>query len=418
MRRAGRGGPPEQHRRPRGVPARQRDRRRLRGQRGRLRRGILRSRPARRGQGGEGHGVNGAPRLAALRGRLAEEKVDAFLVTDPVNVAYVTGFDGVFDSEPASACLVTPGAATVYTDFRYAEALKAQASSSGWSVVVVAGPLNVRVCEDVAAAGLGVLGVESSVPYGRFKYLSEHLEGRVLAADEWVERVRSVKTADELERIAAAAELADEAMAHGIALVAPGRTEREVAIEIEVHLLRAGSEGVPFPPIVAAGPNAARPHARPSDRRMGRGEPVIIDLGARVGGYCSDLTRTVVAGTADGRVRELYAATLAAQEAGLAAVRAGVAAKDADAVAREVLGARGLAEAFGHGLGHGVGLEVHELPSMGARSREVLAAGMVVTVEPGVYLPAWGGVRIEDLVAVEEGGCRLLSRAPKELAET
>lgn len=361
--------------------------------------------------------MNGDSRLSALRGRLADEQVDAFLITDPVNVAYVTGFEGVFDSEPASACLVTADAATVYTDFRYAEALQAQADSAGWSVVVVAGPLYVRLCEDAAAAGFGTLGIESSVPYGRFKYVSEHLEGRVLATDQWVERVRAVKSPGELERIAAAAEMADDAMAHAIGCVAAGRTEREVAVEIEVHLLRAGSEGVAFPPIVAAGPNAARPHAKPSERPIRTGEPVIIDLGARVRGYCSDLTRTVAAGRADGRLRELHEATLAAQEAGLAAVRAGVVGSEADGAARAVFEARGLAEAFGHGLGHGVGLEVHELPSVGARSRDVLSAGMVVTVEPGVYLPGEGGVRIEDLVAVEEGACRPLSRAPKELIE-
>ncbi len=178
-----------------------------------------------------------------------------------------------------------------------------------------------------------------------------------------------------------------------------------------------GSEGVAFPPIVASGPKSALPHAHPGSRKIARGDFLKMDFGARVGGYCSDMTRTVAIGVASARQREIYETVLAANLAGIAAVRPGLAGREIDAVARAVIDAAGFAENFGHGLGHGVGLEVHELPGLGARSTAAVPLGSVVTIEPGVYVPGFGGVRIEDLVVVEAAGARVLTRSTKELIE-
>jgi Xaa-Pro aminopeptidase len=193
--------------------------------------------------------------------------------------------------------------------------------------------------------------------------------------------------------------------------------EIDIALALEVYMRSHGSEGLAFPPIVASGPNSSRPHAGVTGRVIGTGELLKMDFGARVDGYCADLTRTVVVGSATDEMRRMYDAVLAANEAALAVVRPGAAAADLDRVARGVLEGRGFGENFTHGLGHGVGLVVHEAPTVGPRSRDTLRVGNVVTIEPGVYVPGFGGVRIEDLVAVEDGGSRLLSHAPKHLIE-
>jgi len=193
--------------------------------------------------------------------------------------------------------------------------------------------------------------------------------------------------------------------------------EIDISLALEVFMRSRGSEGLAFAPIVAGGTNSSRPHAGVSDREVRRGELVTMDFGARIDGYCADLTRTVVLGTADDEQRQLYEAVLAANEAALAAVRPGIACAELDGVARGVLEQRGLGERFGHGLGHGVGLAVHEQPTVGRRSKEVLRPGHVVTIEPGAYVPGFGGVRIEDLVVVVEGGATKLSHSPKHLME-
>lgn len=353
-------------------------------------------------------------RLASLRERMTVEGIVAFVVTAPANMAYVTGFEGVLDDDPGTVCVVSRESAVVFTDRRYGEAAEAAATGTGWAVDVGAGPLLVRVCDHVAA---GRVAVESSLPYASFRQLSGSLGDRLVVTDLWLEEARQVKDAGEIGRIEAAAALADATMARVPGMLAVGRSEREVALDVEVSLRRDGSEGVAFAPIVAAGPDSARPHAVPGGRLLEQGDLVVVDLGARSGGYCSDLTRTFCIGPATDRQREVHAAVLAANAAGVAAVRAGVTGRDADAAAREVLNCAGLGEAFGHGLGHGVGLEVHELPGVGRTSAEPLPVGSVVTVEPGAYLTGWGGVRIEDLVVVGEDGCTVLSDADRSLIE-
>ncbi|MBW6468312.1 MAG: M24 family metallopeptidase, partial [Coriobacteriia bacterium] len=197
----------------------------------------------------------------------------------------------------------------------------------------------------------------------------------------------------------------------------PGMTEAEVAVEIESFMRRNGSEGVAFPSIVASGPNSSRPHATVTGRRIEPGDPLTMDFGARIGGYCADMTRTVVVGRASDEFRRVYDAVLAANRAGASAVRGGVPGIDIDRVARDSLSDAGFGEFFGHGLGHGVGLDVHELPSVGPRGTRPVPAGAVVTVEPGVYLEGRFGVRIEDLIRVEDDGCSTLSSSPRDLIE-
>jgi len=356
-------------------------------------------------------------RLSAFRLKLAEERIPAFIVTRIPNVRYLTGFEEVFDDEANVACLVTSELARVYTDFRYEEAAREAAEGTPWVVYVPEESIYITIVEDLTVNGVEEIAVESSVPYGRFRFLSERFGGKVLAADQWVEQLRQVKEAAEIERIAAAAALSDSALAHVLETLAPGVRETEVAFEIEVFMRREGAQGTAFPPIVASGPNSSRPHARASDRAIEAGDFVTIDLGARLDGYCADMTRTVVVGSASERQKEVHRAVLDASDAALAVIRAGLPGSEFDAVARELLTERGFGANFGHGLGHGVGLEVHEMPNLSRRWRESIPSGAVVTVEPGVYIPEFGGVRIEDLVVVEEGGNTVLTASPKGLME-
>jgi Xaa-Pro aminopeptidase len=348
---------------------------------------------------------------------MLSEGVEALVVAASANVTYVTGFDDVFDDEPSSVCVITPGSAKVFVDSRYVEAARAAAGTGPWEVM---GPES-----DVWESALAVLdadldvvfGIEASVSHSRFARVAKGREARVRAADGWVERARVVKEGEEIDRIARAATIADTAFEHVLGSISPGVTELEIALELEMFMRRRGSEGVAFPSIVASGPNSSRPHAHAGTRVLERGDLITMDFGARVGGYCSDMTRTVALGSVAPGLRTIYDVVLAANEAGLSAARAGRTGAEIDAEARRVIAEAGFADKFGHGLGHGVGLEVHEGPSVGQRGTTPVPAGSVVTIEPGVYVPGLGGVRIEDLVVVEENGARLLSHSPKHLIE-
>ena len=361
--------------------------------------------------------MNATPRLEALRRRLVAESAAALLVTTRSNIRYLTGFDGVIDSGINAACLVTADYARFYTDMRYADAATAAAEGTPWEVHLQKEDLYVELCDQLLAEGVTRLHVEASMPYGRFTFISEQFRGAVRVIDQYVEELRQIKEPEEIERIAAAAAIADSTFDHLLGVIKPGMTEAELTLELEFHMRRAGSDGVAFDTIVATGANGARPHAVPGETAIAAGDLIVLDFGARVGGYCSDMTRTVAVGSASDEQKRLYAAVLEANEAGLAAVRAGIPCVDADAAARQVIEGHGLGELFTHGLGHGVGLDVHELPTIGRRSTQSLRAGNVVTVEPGVYVAGSAGVRIEDLVVVEESGYRRLTNAPKQLIE-
>ncbi len=357
-------------------------------------------------------------RLHALREQMAADGVPAMLVTTISNVAYLTGFEGVLDDHANATCLVTEKAARFYTDHRYLLAATTAATGTEWAIFTPEyGATDVDVCRALQDEGVSTLAAESSMPHARFVALAEQFVGRVEASEGTVEQLRRIKSPEELERIAEAAAITDRAFEHICGFVKPGMTEHQIALELEVFMRSNGSVGLAFEPIVASGPNSALPHAQATERAVQPGEFLKMDFGARFGGYCSDMTRTVVVGRASEKHREIHAAVLAANRAGVLAVRAGVIGKDVHEVARVVLDRVGFGGYFTHGLGHGVGLDVHELPGVGARSDDVLPEHAVVTVEPGVYLEGFGGVRIEDLVVVEADGARVLSASPRELIE-
>ncbi len=342
-------------------------------------------------------------RLAA---GLAERELDLLLVTELTNVRYLTGFTGT-----NGACVCGPETRLFLTDFRYTE--RAAAEVEGWETVTVADDWLGGIAEHLS----GRFGFEDDHVSVR---LLERLRGKLddgveaVAAGGAVEKLRRVKDADELAAIAAASELADEVWRWSVERGLGGRSERDVARAAEARIRELGGDPS-FPAIVAAGPNGALPHAEPGERPIGRGELVVFDMGAKLDGYCSDGTRTYAVGEPGERAREVYATVLAAQLAALEAVEAGIDGEALDGVAREVIEEAGHGERFGHGLGHGVGLEVHEAPRLSPRSEDTLATGEVVTIEPGVYLPGELGVRIEDLVVVTADGCRNLSSLDKDL---
>lgn len=356
-----------------------------------------------------------ASRLKGVRRRLEDDKAPAAVISLGSNLKYMTGFDGVIDHGINAACLITGSDAVFFTDSRYSEAAIAAAAGGPWVVRVQKENLYVELCEELHAMNIGSLLIESGVPYGRFKFVSEQFRGAVRVVDELVETMRHIKEPEEVERIAGAAAIADAAFEHILGVLKPGVSEGEIALELEYHMRRHGSEEMPFAPIIASGPNGARPHAIPGERRLENGDLVVMDFGARVGGYCSDMTRTVAIGAISDDKRRLYEVVLEANEAGLGAVRAGLPCVEIDLAAREVIGRHGLGDHFTHGLGHGVGLDVHEMPTVGPRSTQSLRRNAVVTIEPGVYVEGSAGVRIEDLVVVEESGHRRLTNAPKEL---
>jgi Xaa-Pro aminopeptidase len=352
-------------------------------------------------------------RQAALRASIDEQGVDALLVTHIPNIRYLTGFTG-----SAALLVVRRGATILITDFRYAAQAPVEAGSSA-SVEVDQKSVWERLGKVLASDPPAALGIEGQALTVRdVQRVSGLTRARVVTTSDLVERLRAIKSPEEVAAIQAAAELAQDALAEILPGVRPGRAEREIAAELEAALRRRGSEWYPFPTIVASGPRSALPHARTSDRVVAAGEWLLLDFGAQLDGYCADLTRTVVVGArADEKQRVVYGLVQAAQERALSGIRAGMTGRDADALAREVIVGRGFGESFGHSLGHGLGLEVHEAPRLAPTAETPLPAGAVVTVEPGVYLPGWGGVRLEDDVHLAPGGPVRLSDGKTELLE-
>jgi Xaa-Pro aminopeptidase len=342
--------------------------------------------------------------------RLAEQEVDALLVTGAANLRYLTGFTG-----SAGYAVVGPGLRRFVTDFRYVEQARAEVPDFDREQ----GPRElIGALADGWPAGAVRLGFDDAdVSVRTHRRLGETLPDRVelVAAGGVVEAERAVKEPGEIDRIRAAADLVDDVYAWVRSRGLVGRTERDVAVALEHRMRELGASGPSFPSIVASAEHGALPHAEPRDVEIARDTLVTLDLGARLDGYCSDCTRTWATGTVGEELEEAYTLTLRAQLAALAAVRPGPLGSEVDAVARDIIAAAGHGEHFGHGLGHGVGLEVHEAPRLGLGGDTALVAGHVVTVEPGVYLPGVGGVRIEDLVVVTADGAEVLSGTPKEL---
>jgi len=352
-------------------------------------------------------------RLGALRARIAGAGLDALLVTHLPNIRYLTGFSGT-----AGLLLVSADRTTLITDFRY----EAQASLEVHRDIVVEierANLWGRLKQVLERMGAPTLGYEQDYLVVReATRLSEASAGRLEPRSDLVEGLRLIKAPEEVAWIRQAAELAQAALAEVLPGIHPGRSERAIAADLEAALRHRGSEWHPFPTIVASGPRAALPHARTSARVVQPGELLLIDFGAEVEGYCADLSRTFVVGArATGRQREIYELVRAAQLRARTAIRAGQTGREADALARDLIAKGGHGAEFGHSLGHGLGLEVHEAPRLSPTSDLPIPGGVVVTIEPGIYLPGWGGVRLEDDVHLTPDGPVLLSDGRTELVE-
>jgi len=350
-------------------------------------------------------------RIERLRQELEKLGLDAFLVQQPENRRYLTGFTG-----SAGTVIVTAEAALLLVDFRYTEQAGKQAP--GFEVVQIKDALEKELPPFLERLGGKRWGFESAfVTVAQYEKLRPTFEAAGIAlegVENLVERLRAVKDEEELALLRQAIRLTDEAFAHFLEWVRPGVSESEAAWEIEKYIREHGGEGLAFPTIVGSGPNGAMPHHQAGERLLQPGEPIVVDMGAVCGGYHADMTRTIVLGEPDDQFWSIYNLVKEAQERAEAGIRAGMPCAEADRLAREVIEAAGYGERFGHGLGHGVGLGTHEPLRLSALSTDTLPAGATVTVEPGIYLPGWGGVRIEDVVWVQENGVEVLTRSTKE----
>jgi Xaa-Pro aminopeptidase len=350
-------------------------------------------------------------RLQKLRTEIAEEGLDALLISQPENCRYLSGFTG------EGYLFISNKQAILATDFRYTE--QAKNETQIFDIIHIKGNLPDWLPELVSDLGWQKLGFEANyISFASHQLLSETAKAKqikleLIPTTGLVEHLRSIKEPEELELISKAVELTDAALEHAKSIIHPGIAERELAWEIEKFFRQNGSEGLAFDIIVASGPNSALPHAKLTERMIQFGEPVLIDMGARIGGYCSDFSRTFCLGKADKTLKEIYNIVLQAQLSAIDGIKTGMSAAEADGLARSVIKQAGYGDKFGHSLGHGVGIALHELPTIASNSSDLLADGMVFTIEPGIYLPGWGGIRIEDMVVLEEGKARVLTKSEK-----
>lgn len=355
-------------------------------------------------------------RVDRLRAVLEKEGVEGFAIiniegSDSLNLRYLTGFAGTF-----GILIITQKEQILMTDSRYLERVKQE--TAGFEIVELKGNWAERLGEQLKSLGLKRIGINDlTISLHNAGQLREKAEVEPLPLSGPVERLRLRKDEEEVEKIKEAVELTDRAFAHALKVVRPGMSEREIAWELEKWLREHGSDGLAFPSIIATGPNSALPHATPSDRPIAEGDLLLFDIGARYQGYCADMTRVVAIDRPTERQIEIYETVRRAQERALEGIKPGMTGIEADRIARGVIQEAGLAKRFGHGLGHGVGLEVHEGPRLSpfAEPKERLEPGMVVTVEPGIYLPGEFGVRLEDLCVVRDEGLEILTGSPKEL---
>lgn len=351
-----------------------------------------------------------ADTLTKLREVMAREGLPAMMVSDPTNVAWLTGFSGTF-----GRAIVTPTDAIFVTDSRYT--LQAQEEVKSMPAVSFGSPTDGDVFTGEEARKLGVtaLGFEAATTtYAAWEKIAGKIGVDLIPAKDILAELRMIKSEEEIAKVREACGVSDACFEHVIRMIQPGVTEYDIALEIEFYTRRQGAD-VAFPSIVVSGERSARPHGKPSEKKLEVGDFVTMDFGARVGGYNSDMTRTVVVGEATDRHKEVYETVLEAQLEALHAIRPGALAKDVDRMAREILATRDLAKYFGHGLGHGLGRLVHDTGRLSPSSEDVIQPGQIWTVEPGVYIPGFGGVRIEDDVVVTETGIEILNHSTKEL---
>ena len=355
-------------------------------------------------------------RIERLQQQLTGEGLDAFLVRETPNIAYLTGFEGVFDDERAHALLVQDGRAILHTDSRYANACK-QAAETGGSLVQIddeAVPYAEWLAKCITQ---GTLGIEDSISLAEFHKLEEAMAESVQLRETKavVSKLRQVKDAAELGHMRAAQAITDAAFSHIVTVMKPGMTEREVAHELDNFMFAQGADALAFPTIVATGPNAANPHAQPGETALEAGQCVVMDFGARVAGYCSDMTRTVFLGEPNEKLARAYAALREANETVEAMLKPGITGAAAHQKALDVLEEAGFGGTMGHGLGHSLGLEIHEDPVLSPRYQEALQAGNVLTVEPGIYIPGEFGMRLEDFGVLTESGFEVFTQSTHDL---
>jgi Xaa-Pro aminopeptidase len=353
--------------------------------------------------------MNYKKRLETLKGQLQSEK-DLFYITNLSNMRYLCGFSG-----STGELLVSKTGAYFFTDFRYVEQAKNEVTTEVETVIMARGQAKL-VYDKMKELDAGVVWVEKSMPLGRYLELCENFEN-VAPMAGLVEEIRKAKEPAEEELLKKAFDIADEAFARLMGHIKLGMTELEVAAELEYYMKLAGSTQPSFDTIVASGPNAACPHHQPTNRAIQMGEMVKIDFGATYAGYHSDMTRTIFMGKSTEKFKEIYNLVLEAQKASIAKAKVGIKCSEVDAAAREVISKAGYGESFGHGLGHSLGLNVHEAPSLSATCEETIQENQIFTFEPGIYLPGWGGVRIEDVYIVKQDGLVRYTHTPNVLLE-
>lgn len=349
-------------------------------------------------------------RLNRLRKELDSLDLEALLITDNLNIRYVSGFAGTF-----SVLLVTCNRACMLTDTRYAE--YAEVECPAWDLHIIDRDWIASAANLIKSQNLQRIGFENhSLTYQSWTQLCSLLQDEDIEPTNFIiNKLRMIKDESEIDLTRKAAKIADEAFEHILSIIKPGLTEREVALELDYFMRSHGADKEAFDSIVASGPRSALPHGQPTDRRISENELILFDFGAKYGGYHSDITRTIVLGALDPKQEDIYNTVMEAQSKALNAIKPGIFGWEVDSLARNYITKKGYGDCFGHGLGHGLGLDIHDGRLLARGSEIRLEPGMVMTVEPGIYIPGWGGVRIEDDVLVTQDSCEILTAAPKSL---
>ncbi len=349
-------------------------------------------------------------RIKRVRQKMQEDGLDAFLIDSPENRFYLTGFTGT-----AGKVLFTPEKNFFLTDFRYTEQARKQILD--YHILEIKQKFEEELVKLVKDEKVKRMGFESEVvTYEQYEKYKESFEGiELTAAKNLVKDLRLIKDTDEIDRIKKAVMITDKAFEYILGKVKPGISEKELALEMEFFLKKQGGTKNAFDFIVASGKRSSLPHGVASDKLLESGDFITFDFGTFYKGYCSDLTRTIVIGKPNSKQKEIYEVVLTAQQEVIKKIKPGMTCEETDGIARDIIKKAGFADNFGHGLGHGIGLEIHEGPRVSYTSEDVLKPGMVITDEPGIYIPDWGGVRIEDDLLITEEGCEVLNKAPKEL---